>query len=227
MGKDKLRKFNAVHEFKNVVEPATQEAMSDVPYPLKGNWSKELFGNYLPIILELGCGKGEYTLGLARKYKDYNFIGVDIKGARIWKGAKTALEEELNNVAFLRTKVDFIDKFFEKGEVTEIWLTFSDPQPRRPRKRLTSPLFIDRYRKILSPKGIINIKTDSDLLFGYTLDQIDENNYPLLLKSWDVYGELIHQTTPDVVYKMGIRTYYESKWLAQNITTKYAQFQIE
>ena len=227
MGKDKLRKFAALHEYPHVVEPSTETAMSDEVYPLKGKWSKELFGNDNPIILELGCGKGEYTVGLARKYKDYNFIGVDIKGNRIWRGATTCLEEGIKNAGFLRTKVDFIDKFFAKDEVAEIWLTFSDPQPAKPRKRLTSPLFIERYRKILRPGGIINIKTDSDLLFEYTLEQIEEHNYDLKLKSWDVYGELLKDTTPEITYKMGIRTYYESKWLEMDITTKYAQFGID
>ncbi len=227
MGKDKLKRFSEMEDFSNVLQPT----MNDIKegHDWKGKWSKEFFGNDKPIILELGCGKGEYTVGLARKYKAFNFIGVDIKGARIWRGAKTCLEEGIENAGFIRTKVDFIDQYFGKDEVAEIWLTFSDPQPKRPRKRLTSPLFIARYRQFLKPNGVINVKTDSDLLFEYTLEQIEEHNYTNQLHSWDVYGELLPQTPEEdeIHYKMGIRTFYESKWLAQDIKTKYVRFSID
>lgn len=227
MGKDKLKRFAEMSHFQNVFQPTMEEIKQG--YELKGKWSNEVFGNDLPLILELGCGKGEYTVGLARKHKEYNFIGIDIKGARIWKGAKTCIQEGITNAAFLRSKVDFIDQFFDEGEVAELWMTFSDPQPKRPRKRLTSPLFMARYKKLLKPNGIINVKTDSDLLFEYTLEQIEENGYRDHLHSWDVYGELLSspQCDEDVAYKMGIRTFYEQKWLAQDIKTKYVKFSID
>ncbi|MCB9196908.1 MAG: tRNA (guanosine(46)-N7)-methyltransferase TrmB [Flavobacteriales bacterium] len=227
MGKDKLKRFAEMSDFDNVFQPTMDEIKGD--YRLKGKWSKEVFGNDLPLILELGCGKGEYTVGLARKHKEFNFIGIDIKGARIWRGAKTCLNEGIENVAFLRSKVDFIDRFFGEGEVAELWLTFSDPQPKRPRKRLTSPLFMARYKKLLRPEGVINVKTDSDLLFEYTLEQIEEHGYKNHLHSWDVYGQLLGspQSNEDIEYKMGIRTYYESKWLAQDIKTKYVRYSID
>lgn len=226
MGKDKLRRFAEMEDFSNVLQPEMEDIKEG--HEWKGKWSQEFFGNDNPIILELGCGKGEYTVGLARKYKDYNFLGVDIKGARIWRGAKTCLEEGIDNAGFIRTKVDFIDQYFGKDEVAEIWLTFSDPQPKRPRKRLTSPLFIDRYRQFLRPDGVINVKTDSDLLFEYTLEQIEENNFKSHMHSWDVYGELLPKSAEEdeIHYKMGIRTFYESKWLAQDIKTKYVKFSI-
>lgn len=225
MGKDKLKRFAEVETFKNVLQPTMDEIKDG--YSLKGKWSREFFGNDNPIILELGCGKGEYTVGLARRFKNYNFIGVDIKGSRIWRGAKTCIEEGIENAAFVRSKVDFIENIFGAGEVAEIWLTFSDPQPKRPRKRLTSPLFVARYRQLLRKGGIINIKTDSDLLFEYTMEQIEENNYQKHLESWDVYGELLNDTTEDVIFKMNIRTFYEQKWLDQGIKTKYCQFGID
>ena len=155
MGKDKLKRFSELNTFTHVLQPRLNEIKP--AHKIKGNWSFE-FKNEAPIVLELGCGKGEYTIGLAKQYPHINFIGVDIKGARIWRGAKTCVEEKIENVRFIRTKVDFIEHFFRENEVSEIWLTFSDPQPKRPRKRLTSPLFIDRYKKILSQNGIIHLK---------------------------------------------------------------------
>ena len=169
MGKDKLKRFYELNTFTNVLQPSLNEIKP--AHKIKGKWNLE-FKNDNPIVLELGCGKGEYTVGLAKLNPDVNFIGVDIKGARIWRGAKTTNDENIENVRFLRTKIDFIDHFFTKDEVSDIWLTFSDPQPKRPRKRLTSPLFIDRYKKILCPNGIIHLKTDSNLLYHYTLDEI-------------------------------------------------------
>ena len=160
MGKDKLLRFEAIKSFSNVYEPVFRE-----PFPIQGNWRTEVFKNDNPLILELGCGKGEYSVGLGRKYPEKNFIGVDLKGNRIYIGAKDALETNLTNVAFLRTRIDFILDYFGENEVDEIWLTFSDPQPNKARKRLSSPLFIDRYKKILKPGGIVHMKTDSDILF--------------------------------------------------------------
>ena len=172
MGKDKIRRFAAVKDFDNFHEPVIKEQ-----YYLKGKWHKGHFKNNHPIVLELGCGKGEYSVGLANHYPEKNFIGVDIKGARMFIGAEQALNANQKNVAFLRTKIDFIQDCFTADEVDEIWLTFSDPQPKKVNKRLSSPIFIDRYRKILKPGGIIHMKTDSDLLFQYTEEQIKLQNY--------------------------------------------------
>ena len=183
MGKDKLRRFAAVKEFDNFFEPALKE-----DFPLKGNWKRDHFKNDNPIVLELGCGKGEYSIGLGKHFKNKNFIGVDIKGARMFIGAEEAVNNKMSNVAFLRTRIDFITDYFDSGEVDEIWLTFSDPQPKKPRKRLSSPLFIERYKKILKPGGIVHMKTDSDLLFEYTEQQIEEEGYNCLELTWDLYG---------------------------------------
>jgi len=171
--KKKLQRFADISSMDWVIEP-TMEDIKDGTFPLKGKWHKEVFKNDNPIVLELGCGKGEYAVGLGKKYPDKNFIGVDIKGARIWYGANTVREEKLENIAFLRTRIDFIEAFFDENEIDEIWLTFSDPQRKRPRKRLTSRLFIGRYMKFLKKGGIIHLKTDSDLLFESTLEQREE-----------------------------------------------------
>ena len=165
-----------MQDFENVFQPAVGG-----DFVLKGKWRFDYFKNDHPIVLELGCGKGEYSVGLAKHFPEKNFIGVDIKGARMFIGAKEALENNMLNVAFLRTKIDFIQDYFAENEVDEIWLTFSDPQPKKPRKRLSSPLFINRYRQIMKPGGIVHMKTDSDILFEYTEEQIKENNYEYLV----------------------------------------------
>ncbi len=226
MGKNKIRRFEENLTFDHVVQPTFAE-LSKVDLHLKGRWNELLFRREAPLVLELGCGRGEYTLGLARLYPDRNFIGVDIKGARIWRGAKNALEEGLNNVAFLRTHVDHILRCFGKHEVDEIWLTFSDPQIGKARKRLTSPLFLDRYRQILKPGGLIHLKTDSPLLYGYTLDQIEEQELRLIEKSDDVYADLIHRVSTAEQAVLGIRTYYESMWLKEGRTIHYIRFQLD
>jgi len=172
VGKDKLRRFAAIKEFKNVFEPVMNQ-VSD----LRGKWRSDVFKNENPIVLELGCGKGEYSVGLGKQYPDKNFIGVDLKGNRIYIGAKEALELNLENVVFLRTRIDFITNFFAENEVDEIWLTFSDPQPKKPNKRLSSQPFVNRYRQFLKKDGIVHMKTDSDLLFEYTQEQIEEHKY--------------------------------------------------
>ncbi|MEC7127345.1 MAG: tRNA (guanosine(46)-N7)-methyltransferase TrmB [Bacteroidota bacterium] len=222
MGKDKLKRFNENETFQNLYQPTLQ--YNSEQSELKGNWSEE-FQNDNNIILELGCGRGEYTTSLASRNQDKNYIGVDIKGARLWRGAKTALENKLTNVRFLRTKVDFITKFFESGEVNEIWLTFSDPQPKKPRKRLTSPLFIERYKKILNQKGIIHLKTDSQLLYEYTHEQIQLHRYKILhdIKNIDAISEKINQ---DLKETLSYRTFYEEKWLKDGIKIKYLSFSI-
>ena len=221
MGKDKLKRFYELNTFTNVLQPSLNEIKP--AHKIKGKWNLE-FKNDNPIVLELGCGKGEYTVGLAKLNPDINFIGVDIKGARIWRGAKTTNDENIENVRFLRTKIDFIDHFFTKDEVSDIWLTFSDPQPKRPRKRLTSPLFIDRYKKILCPNGIIHLKTDSNLLYHYTLDEIKENNYKMIENSDNIYSELIPRASEKLKETLSIQTFYESLWLKENKTIKYIAF---
>ena len=223
MGKDKLKKFSELNTFTNVLQPSLNEIQP--AHKIKGKWNLE-FKNDNPIVLELGCGKGEYTIGLAKRNPDTNFIGVDIKGARIWKGAKTMNDQKIENVRFLRTKIDFIEHFFSKDEVSDIWLTFSDPHPKRPRKRLTSPLFIERYKKFLCPNGTIHLKTDSNLLYNYTLDEIKENNYTIIEKSTNIYSELIPRATKKLQETLSIQTFYESLWLKENKTIKYIAFVI-
>jgi tRNA (guanine-N7-)-methyltransferase len=221
MGKDKLRRFALMADFENVFQPVVGGE-----FPLKGKWRSEYFKNDNPIVLELGCGKGEYTVGLAKHFPDKNFIGVDIKGARMFIGAREALENSMNNVAFLRTKIDFIQDYFAENEVDEIWLTFSDPQPKKPRKRLSSPLFINRYRQILKPGGIVHMKTDSDILFEYTEEQIKEQNYECLELTWDLYGSLPETIDPQTRDIFHIKTHYEQLFTAKGSVIKYCKFRI-
>ena len=222
MGKDKLKRFSQMLTFENVIQPEINFYSKDDD--LKGNWST-VFNNQNPIVLELGCGAGEYTVALAKHYPKRNFIGVDIKGARIWKGAKSAIEEDLDNVRFLRTKVDFVTKFFGENEVDEIWLTFSDPQPKKPKKRLTSNLFIDRYLKFLKPNGVVHLKTDSELLYDFTLEEIKSNGFELLKNITNVYKDsyVDSQNLKKVLF---IKTFYEKKWIELGKTIKYLGFKI-
>ena len=222
MGKDKLKRFSQMLTFENVIQPEINFYSKDDD--LKGNWSA-VFNNQNPIVLELGCGAGEYTVALAKHYPKRNFIGIDIKGARIWKGAKSAIEEDLDNVRFLRTKVDFLTKFFGENEVDEIWLTFSDPQPKKPKKRLTSNLFIDRYLKFLKPNGIVHLKTDSDLLYNFTLEEIKSNGFELLKNITNVYKDsyVDSQNLKKVLF---VKTFYEKKWIELGKTIKYLGFKI-
>lgn len=221
MGKDKLKRFAAIKTFANVHEPVMGE-----PFALKGKWRQEVFGNNNPIILELGCGKGEYAVGMGQHYPHQNFIGVDLKGNRIYIGAKEALELELKNVAFLRTRIDFILAYFEPGEIDEIWLTFSDPQPKKARKRLSSPIFTARYKQILKPGGIIHMKTDSDVLFDYTLEQIEEHGHEMLACYPDLYANLpedLDQQTKEIFH---IKTYYEEFFSKRGHVIKYCKFKL-
>ena len=221
MGKDKLRRFAAVKEFENFYEPVIKE-----PFDMKGKWREQHFKNDNPIVLELGCGKGEYSVGLAKHFPEKNFVGVDIKGARMFIGATEAIEDGLNNVAFLRTKIDFINDYFGENEVDEIWLTFSDPQPKKVNKRLSSPPFIERYRKILKQGGIVQMKTDSDLLFEYTEEQIKEHNYEQLELTWDLYGELPENIDPLMRDIFHIKTHYEKLFTSRGSVIKYCKFKI-
>lgn len=196
------------------------------PFAFKGNWRQDVFGNTNPIILELGCGKGEYAVGMGRHYPDKNFIGVDLKGNRIYIGAKEALETNLNNVAFLRTRIDFILDYFEEGEVDEIWLTFSDPQPQKARKRLSSPIFTARYKQILKPGGIIHMKTDSDVLFDYTLEQIEEHGHEMLACYPDLYANLPQDLDHQTKEIFHIKTYYEEFFSKRGHVIKYCKFRL-
>lgn len=220
-GKDKLRKFRENETFENLLQPTTAEVFQK-DHPMKGNWGEKMFGNNNPIILELGCGKGEYTIALAEKFPQNNYIGVDIKGARLWKGAKYATEKSLKNVAFLRTRIEFIDSIFAQGEVSEIWLTFSDPQPNKPRKRLSSPLFLERYSHILKEDGIIHLKTDSQLLHEYTLETIENENHILLEANNDIYGT--NRAENDDI--LSVKTFYEKQFLAKGMAITYAKWRL-
>ena len=222
MGKDKLRRFAAIKEFKNVIEPVMNER-SD----LRGKWRSEVFKNDNPIVLELGCGKGEYSVGLGKQFPKKNFIGIDLKGNRIYIGAKQALEQSLDNVVFLRTRIDFITNFFERDEVDEIWLTFSDPQPRKPNKRLSSPPFINRYREILKKDGLIHMKTDSDILFEYTQEQITEHQYQCLYTTRDLYQDISENTDEESLNIFNIKTHYEKLFSSRGSVIKYCKFKID
>ena len=220
MGKGKLAKFAEMAENPLVVE-CPFWLLQKEGFPLKGKWHEEFFKNNNPIVLELGCGRGEYTSGLARRFPDKNFIGVDIKGARMWHGAKTALEEGMKNVAFLRTNIECIAGFFAQDEVAELWLTFSDPQMKKATKRLTSTYFMERYRKFLVDGGLIHVKTDSNFLATYTKYMVEKNGLPMKQCTFDLYGQ---QTIDPSLTE--IRTYYESMWLERGIPIKYLQFQL-
>ena len=187
MGKDKLRKFKENETFTCLVQPRTDEVFGK-DHPLKGHWGEKMFGNDRPIVVELGCGKGEYTIDLALRNPGCNYIGVDIKGARLWKGAKYATEHSLPNVAFLRTRIEFIESLFAPEEVSEIWITFADPQIGREKKRLTSPLFLSRYRNFLKKGGIVHLKTDSRYLHEYTRAIAEQNGLEILACTSDLYG---------------------------------------
>lgn len=223
MGKGKLAKFAEMETFKNVFQYPFS-VISDVPFDMKGLWREKYFHNNNPIVLELGCGKGEYTVGLAKLFPNVNFIGVDIKGSRMWTGAKLALEQGLPNVAFLRTSIEIIDRFFDKDEVQEIWLTFSDPQMKNPRKRLTSTFFMERYRRFLVDNGIIHLKTDSNFLFTYTKYMVDGNHLPIDFSTEDLYHDTpaILQGSPILT----IQTYYENMWMERGLNIRYMRFHL-
>lgn len=224
--KDKLKRFAENLTFDNLFQPTMQD-IENGDYHMKGKWHSDFFKNDNPIVLELGCGRGEYTVGMGKKFPNKNFIGIDIKGARLWRGAKTGVEDNMSNIGFIRTRVDFIEHFFAKNEVSEIWLTFSDPQPKKPRKRLSSKLFIDRYRKLLKPDGIVHMKTDSDLLFESTQDEIKEHGYKQTFCSFDLYGEGIENFDEDTKEILNIKTFYEDIWTKKGSIIKYCKFKID
>ena len=222
MGKDKLARWAEMKSFNNVIEPPTEEVFAK-DYPLKGNWNDVIFKNENPVILELGCGKGEYTVGLATSFPINNYIGIDIKGARMWRGSKTAHENKIHNAAFLRTRIEFINSFFSKDEVDEIWITFPDPHPRRRNagKRLTSPSFLNSYRPFLKDNGIVHLKTDNKDLYNYTFEVIKHNDLKVVVSTDDLYsGEINNEI-------QSIRTHYEKIFLQQGIKICYLAFRLE
>ncbi|MCR5711738.1 MAG: tRNA (guanosine(46)-N7)-methyltransferase TrmB [Prevotella sp.] len=223
MSKGKLAKFADMETYENVFQ-YPYSVVEHVPFEMQGHWHEEYFHNDNPIVLELGCGKGEYTVGLAKRYPSMNFIGVDIKGARMWTGATQAIKEGLKNVAFLRTNIEIIDRFFAPDEVTEIWLTFSDPQMKNPRKRLTSTYFMNRYRRFLIDGGLIHLKTDSNFLFTYTTYMVEKNRLPLVLRTNDLYSE--NSENSEFSEAASIQTYYEQMWIDRGLNIKYMKFHL-
>jgi tRNA (guanine-N7-)-methyltransferase len=221
MGKDKLARFAAIKTFENVLEYARNQ-----PFPMRGNWHRDFFKNDKPLIIELGCGKGEYSVGLAKMYPQTNFLGLDIKGNRMFIGAREALTLNITNVGFLRTRIDFIEALFGPNEVDEIWLTFSDPQPQKPKKRLSSSMFIQRYRKFLKPGGLVHMKTDNDLLFEFTMEQIEEHGYPIVDYRPDLYATLETETDPAQREIFSIKTHYEQLFHSKGHVIKYVCFKI-
>ena len=221
--KNKLKRFKENETFGNVVQPTRNELVNN-NFDLKGNWNDKFFKNRNPIILELGCGKGEYSIALAKRYPDKNFIGIDIKGARFWRGAKTAIEEDIKNVGFLRTQIELIDHAFSKNEVDEIWITFPDPQIKykRTKHRMTNSEFLKRYQTILKPDGIVNLKTDSEFMHGYTLGLLHGAGHEVLYANHDVYKQ---EGSPDEV--TSVQTFYESQYLEQNKPITYIRFKIK
>ncbi len=219
MGKDKLRRFAENLTFECFVQPEFEQ-MFGCDHPLKGNWGRDFFGNDRPIVLELGCGKGEYTVALAERNPEVNYIGIDIKGARMWRGAKTATEKGMKNVGFLRTRIEFINSLFGEGEISEIWITFPDPQlkTRRAKKRLVSPLFLARYAKMLKADGAINLKTDSQHLFNYTAEVVRRFSLPCQVANADIYGS----GYADEV--LSLKTAYECEYLRRGLPITYTRF---
>ncbi len=218
MGKNKLQKFDDMSAYPHVFQYPFA-VLKEQGFEMKGKWGKEFFKNDNPIVLELGCGKGEYAVGLARKYPNKNFIGVDIKGARMWTGAKASHEEGLTNVAFLRTSIELIHHFFAAGEVSEIWITFPDPQMKKVNKRLTSTRFMQLYLQMLRPAGLIHLKCDSNFLFTYTSEMVKANSFKVEYCTEDLY----HSDMQDEVL-LSIQTYYEQQWMDRGIPIKYIKF---
>ncbi|WP_121666987.1 tRNA (guanosine(46)-N7)-methyltransferase TrmB [Mesonia aquimarina] len=221
--KNKLKRFKENESFSNVIQPKRSEIVEG-EFKLKGKWASDFFKNNLPVVLELGCGKGEYSVGLAKMFPDKNFLGIDIKGARFWRGAKTALEENMTNVGFLRTQIELVDQIFAENEIDEIWITFPDPQIKykRTKHRLTNTEFLQKYKKILKPEGVVNLKTDSEFMHGYTLGLLHGEGHEILHANHDVYK---NEYSPKEV--VGIQTFYENQYLEQNKKITFIQFRIK
>ena len=221
MTKNKLARFAEMKTFPNVIEPEFREVFNK-DYRLKGKWRKEFFHNDNPIVLELGCGKAEYTVNLARRYPDHNFIGIDIKGARMWRGAKTALEENITNAAFLRTRIDFINSFFGEDEVKAIWITFPDPQPKKAKKRLISTKFLTYYQHFIQDNATIHLKTDNLNIYHYTLAITRQNDLELLHAENNIHG--VNNNKLEEIRK--IQTFYEEQFLEEHKKIKYIAFKL-
>ena len=221
--KNKLKRFRENETFGNVFQPTREEVVSD-SFPLKGKWNSDFFKNDHPLVLELGCGKGEYSVGLAEKYPNKNFIGIDIKGARFWRGAKTAIDTGLHNVAFIRTQIELINHIFNENEVDEIWITFPDPQIKykRTKHRMTNTEFLQLYKKILKPHGVVNLKTDSEFMHGYTLGLLHGEGHKVLYANHNVY---INEGSPEEV--TAFQTFYEKQYLAVNKAITFIRFKIK
>lgn len=221
--KNKLKRFKENETFANVFQP-TRDELVNQDYEFKGNWNTKVFKNDNPLVLELGCGKGEYSVALAKKYPNKNFIGIDIKGARFWRGAKTAIEEHIPNVAFIRTQIELIEYVFAKSEVNEIWITFPDPQIKykRTKHRMTNSTFLKMYKAILKQEGIVNLKTDSEFMHGYTLGLLHGEGHEVVYSNHDVYKQ---EGSPEEV--TSIQTFYESQYLEQNKPITYIRFKIK
>ncbi len=220
--KNKLKRFKENENFGNVFQPNREEVVADA-FPYKGRWS-DFFKNNNPIVLELGCGKGEYSVGLAERYPNKNFIGIDIKGARFWRGAKTAVESGMHNVAFVRTQIELIDHLFAAGEVSEIWITFPDPQIKykRTKHRMTNSVFLQLYKKILQPTGVVHLKTDSEFMHGYTLGLLHGEGHDVEYANHNIYK---NEGSPAEVTE--IQTFYEKQYLEINKAITYIRFKIK
>lgn len=227
MGHNKLARFAEVDTFPNVFQP-TAKIEDGIGFSLKGKWHAEYFKNNNPIVLELGCGRGEYTVGLARRFPNKNFIGMDIKGARLWRGAKTAVEEKMDHVAFVRNRIDFIESYFAKDEVSEIWIPFPDPYPRKGKaeKRLVSESFVTRYRNIAPAGTIVHLKTDNEGLYHFCMEQVEQHKYKLLVNSDDVYNDATKLGEERYELLTQIQTYYESAFLKEGKKIHYVEFVI-
>jgi tRNA (guanine-N7-)-methyltransferase len=218
--KNKLKRFKENETFSNVIQPTREEVLNNT-LRLKGNWNRDFFKNENPIVLELGCGKGEYSVNLAVMFPEKNFLGIDIKGARFWRGAKTALAEKINNVGFLRTQIELVDFIFDENEIDEIWITFPDPQIKykRTKHRMTNPDFLNKYKKILKPNGMVHLKTDSEYMHGYTLGLLEGLGITIEYAHHDIYS-----TTNVPKEVTAIQTHYESQYLAINKKITYLRF---
>lgn len=220
--KNKLRRFRDNEQFTNLIQPSREEIQKG-NFRLRGKWGRDFFKNKMPIVLELGCGKGEYALGLSKLYPNKNFLGIDIKGARLWRGAKTALEQNNNRVKFMRTQIELIDLIFAESEIDEIWLTFSDPQIKykRTKHRLINSEYLRKYKKILKPGGVVHLKTDSEFLHGYALGLLHGEGHEILEANHDVYK---NDYSPEEV--VGIQTFYEKQFLEKDKRITYIKFRI-
>ena len=221
MGKNKLSKFAEMETFPHVFQVPSHTLREGGTFEMKGKWNELFFNNNNPIVLELGCGKGEYTVGLGALYPNKNFVGVDIKGARLWTGAKESLSKGMTNVAFLRTDIEMIQHFFAENEVSEIWLTFPDPQMKKVTKRLTATNFMKSYQQFVKPDGLIHLKTDSNFMFTYTCEMVKANNYPVAFSTDNLYASDLQDSI------LSIKTYYEQQWLGRGLTIKYIQFNLQ